>query len=114
MSPPLGHCTLSPTLHVLGDGVGRGDGCGLGPDPVQSDVLPFGQSWKLKLAEGHVVPSGQHSLPAHATPPAGHCTVSPTSHAFGDGCGDGCGDGTGCGDGCGDGPDPVGQSNVHV
>jgi len=70
---------------------------------VQSSVFGCWQPWKLSAADGQVVPSMQHWLPAQKpllVP--GHSTESPTAHCT-DGCGAGGPGGPGGGGGLGGG-----------
>jgi len=77
---------------------------------VQSSFLAAGHPEKELSADGHVLPSGQHWLPAHVAADPGHFTASPTVHVLaggvgvGLGVGVGVGVGVGAGDGAGAGP----------
>ena len=51
------------------------------PGLVQScDFLGMGHPVKLAFAEGQMVPSGQHWLPAHKVPLSGQDTEAPALH----------------------------------
>mmetsp|Transcript_18182 Transcript_18182/g.34131 ORF Transcript_18182/g.34131 Transcript_18182/m.34131 type:complete len:103 (+) Transcript_18182:81-389(+) len=71
--------------------------------PVQSSVFGLGQPLKLRSAEGHVDPSGQHSSPPQLVWVPGQSTLDPTTQCAGLGDGGVGGEGGEGGEGLGPG-----------